>query len=326
MKDNPTLIDSEFLKSLNSNNTRIAYQSDLEQFIFFMNDHKGIKDLKDVKREHILDFRNHLNQIGGRHGEPSAPYTVARKLSAIKSYFSYLVTHKGFDSNPYLDIPPVKRNVKNEHQIIGINEIEDMIISTSDSKAGPLHAAIIALNFYAMIRLNEYLSAKIEDFYNEGDLYFLKVKTKGNKFQIKEIPYPAVKRLLDYFDWMKSLNRDMHPKNYLFRPSRNNHQGKENIDKPLNPRTVNRILDKYAKKTGILKRISSHCGRATAITNYLTLTEESSNVADIYGAKSLAGHSKISTTEIYDKKRRENTTKGKLSGLYNLNITSAEES
>lgn len=319
MKNTPTLIDLEFLNSLSSENTRVAYKSDLEQFINFVANSKQVHGLKNITRSHILEYRDHLNQIGGRYGEPSAPYTVARKMSAIKAYFTFLVVHRGFESNPYIDIPPVKRNVKNEHQVIGINEIEEMILATTESKAGPLHAAIIALNFYAMIRLNEYLNAKIEDFYNEGDLYFLKVKTKGNKFQIKEIPYPAVQRLLEYQEWMSKQSRDMHPKNYLFRPYRNNHQGKINIDKSLNPRTVNRILEKYSKKAGILRRISSHSGRATAITNYLTLTEEASNVADIYGAKSLAGHSKISTTETYDKKRRERANKGKLSGLYRKN-------
>ena len=191
-----------------------------------------------------------------------------------------------------------------------------MISQTSSSQSAPLHAALIATNFYAVLRLNEFLKARIEDFYREKNLYFLKVRAKGNKFQIKEIPYPAVERILAYLEWMKSQGRDMNPKNYLFRPSRNNHQGEINIDKALNPRTVNKLLKKYSLASGIMKNISSHSGRASAITNYLNLTELENNVADIYGAKMLAGHSKISTTEIYDKKRRDVMNNGKLTHLY----------
>ena len=190
-----------------------------------------------------------------------------------------------------------------------------MIAETSSSKAGPLHAALIAVNFYAVIRLSEFLSAKLEDFTSSDNLYFLNVKTKGNKFQKKEIPSPAVERIVDYINWMRSTKRSMNPKEYLFRPTRNNHQGSSNIDKPLNPSTVNRLLKKYAKQAGIFKTISSHSGRASSITNYLSLTEKEFGNADIYGAKTLAGHSKISTTELYDKKRRDDSVKGKLSSL-----------
>ena len=110
-----------------------------------------------------------------------------------------------------------------------------MIAETSSSKAGPLHAALIAVNFYAVIGLNEFLSAKLEDFTSSDNLYFLNVKTKGNKFQKKEIPSPAVERIINYINWMRSTKRSMNPKEYLFRPTRNNYQGASNIDKPLNP-------------------------------------------------------------------------------------------
>ncbi len=312
MENNPTLtLDHEFLNGLNSDNTRLSYQNDIKGFLDFIN----LSDITLVKRDDILRWKEHLMMIGGRDGEPSAPYTIARKLSALKSYLTFLAEHRG-TRNPFVDIKSPSRVVKNERQILDLEEIEEMISKTSTSKSGPLHAALIAINFYAVIRLNEFLKARIEDFYREKNLYFLKVRMKGNKFQIKEIPYPAVERILDYLKWMKSQNRDMNPKNYLFRPSRNNHQGKINMDKALNPRTVNKLLKKYSHASGIMKNISSHSGRASAISNYLNLTELESNVADIYGAKMLAGHSKISTTEIYDKKRRDVLSKGRITKLY----------
>lgn len=313
MEKYPTLaLEPEFLNSLNSENTRLSYQNDIKGFMEFAN----VTNLAGTSRDDILRWKEHLMMVGGRDGEPSAPYTVARKLSSLKAYFSFLAEHRNHP-NPFTDIKAPTRVVKNERQILDIQEIEEMISKTSSSQSAPLHAALIATNFYAVLRLNEFLKARIEDFYREKNLYFLKVRMKGNKFQIKEIPYPAVERILTYIEWMKSKGRDMNPKNYLFRPSRNNHQGEINIDKALNPRTVNKLLKKYSLASGIMKNISSHSGRASAITNYLNLTELENNMADIYGAKMLAGHSKISTTEIYDKKRRDIMNKGKLTSVYN---------
>lgn len=308
-------IESEFLNALNSENTRISYSRDILQFIDFLKNNRKVEDIHKTSREDIIEWKSYLQEIGGRDGEPSAPYTIARKLSSVKAYFVFLATHRGV-TNPFIDIKAPTRVVKNERQILDVSEIEEMISKTAQSPSAPLHSALIALNFYAVIRLNEFLKARLEDFYRERDLYFLKVRAKGNKFQIKEIPYPAARRILEYLDWMKGNGRDMHPKNFLFRPSRNHHQGEENLDKALNPRTINRLLKKYSLASGILKNISSHSGRASAITNYLNLSEQEHKVADIYGAKSLAGHSKISTTEIYDKRRRDTLSKGKLTELY----------
>jgi site-specific recombinase XerD len=249
MEKNPTLtLDPEFLNSLNSDNTRLSYENDIRGFMEFISS----KDLSSTTRDDILRWKEHLMLGGGRDGEASAPYTVARKLSSIKAYFSFLSEHRNF-KNPFTDIKAPTRVVKNERHFLEIEEIEEMIEKTKNSTSGPFHAALIAINFYAVIRLNEFLKARIEDFYKDKNLYFLKVRTKGNKFQTKEIPYPAVKRMLLYMDWMKSLGRDMNPKNYLFRPSRNNHQGEINIDKALNPRTVNKLLKKYSQASGIMK-------------------------------------------------------------------------
>ena len=66
-------IDPEFLNSLNSENTRLSNQTDLLQFLVFL----GAENFKNVSRDQILKWKEHLMVVGGRDGEPSAPYTVA---------------------------------------------------------------------------------------------------------------------------------------------------------------------------------------------------------------------------------------------------------
>ena len=312
----PYNVEAEFLSSLNSPHTRKSYESDIKHFFSYCEIKDYPLDVTLITREHALSFKNALGELGGRDGEPCAPYTIGRKLSALKSYFTFLVQYRGLTANPFHHVNPPSRVVKNERRVLEIAEIEDMIYQTESSKSGPLHAALIALNFYAILRLSEFINAKLEDYFEEDGLYYLRVRAKGHKFLKKEVPTPASERINIYLEWMRDNKRDMGPKNYLFRPTRNNHQKGDNLDKPLNPRTINRLLKKYALAAGINKNISSHSGRASAITNYLNLSEERNEVADIYGAKIMAGHSKISTTEIYDKKRRDDQQHGKLTDLY----------
>jgi site-specific recombinase XerD len=172
MEKNTTLtLDPEFLNSLNSENTRLSYQNDIRGFIEFAN----VTNLTGTSRDDILRWKEHLMIVGGRDGEPSAPYTVARKLSSLRAYFSFLSEHRNHP-NRFTDIKAPTRVVKNERQILDIEEIEEMIEKTKNSTSGPLHAALIAINFYAVIRLNEFLKAKLEDFFREKNLNPLEQK------------------------------------------------------------------------------------------------------------------------------------------------------
>jgi site-specific recombinase XerD len=120
----PTLtLDPEFLNSLNSENTRLSYQNDIREFMEFVN----VTNL--TSRDDILRWKEHLMIIGGRDGEPSAPYTVARKLSSLKAYFSFLAEHRNHP-NPFTDIQAPTRVVKNERHVLDVQEIEEMISQT----------------------------------------------------------------------------------------------------------------------------------------------------------------------------------------------------
>ena len=96
---------------------------------------------------------------------------------------------------------------------------------------------------------------------------------------------------------MKSKDREHDKEDWLFQPSRNNHSSKD-LAKQINPRTLNRIIDKYSKKIGLGFKISPHSARATFIS---ILLDEEVPIADV--AREVA-HSSISTTQIYDKRRK----------------------
>ena len=70
------------------------------------------------------------------------------------------------------------------------------------------------------------------------------------------------------------------------------------IDKPINPRTLNRIVEKYSKKIGLNFSVSPHSARATFIS---LLLDEEVPIIDV--AREVA-HSSIKTTQEYDKRRK----------------------
>ncbi|MGE3610956.1 MAG: site-specific integrase [Bacteriovoracaceae bacterium] len=129
MRNSPTL-ETEFLNALNCDNTRISYQNDIYGFLEFIRP----LGFEQVTRDHILEWKNHLLLVGGRDGEPSAPYTVAKKLSALKAYFSFLAEHRKI-LNPFIDIESPSRVIKNERQILDIQDMEEMISKTSKSSS-----------------------------------------------------------------------------------------------------------------------------------------------------------------------------------------------
>ena len=69
-------------------------------------------------------------------------------------------------------------------------------------------------------------------------------------------------------------------------------------DKPIDGSTIYRVIEKYAKKCGINKKVSPHSCRATAISHLLDTQKTPIRDVAIF-----AGHSKITTTERYDKRR-----------------------
>jgi len=85
----------------------------------------------------------------------------------------------------------------------------------------------------------------------------------------------------------------------LFRPVKNNRTGK--LDKSIHPDSIYRgVILPYAKETGILKDTHGFCVhslRATSATNALN------NVADIAEVQEWLGHSNVSTTRLYDKRK-----------------------
>ncbi len=133
------------------------------------------------------------------------------------------------------------------------------------------------------MRVSELSSLKIEQINLRRDEFT--VKGKGSKHRVVFLSANAKEALRTYLE----ARDDISP--YLFIGHDRAKSGRKNL--PLSPRSVQRLIEKYAASAGITKKITPHTLRHTFATDLLR------NGADIRAVQAMLGHESITTTQIY---------------------------
>ncbi|MCY4523417.1 MAG: tyrosine-type recombinase/integrase [Halobacteriovoraceae bacterium] len=288
-------IQEEFLDNFLSKHTRVSYKTDLDQFCrFLMRFSPEIKDLAQVNRHQVILFRNYL-QIQKNY----TPKTISRKLAAISSYYDFIVEKGLMNTNPSLSVKRPRKEVVNPTPALLKEQVLQLFSAVSENRrSGPLHRALLITFFTTGLRKSEIIYLKRKNFRQMNGSYFISYCGKGGKRGLKLLHPLCVEAIISYMEWMEQQGRKHKPSDWLFRPTRNPlYPG--NLDKPLNPKTINEIFNHYGKKIGLSHSISPHCARATFIS---TLLE---NGVDIYKVAQEVNHSSVKTTQEYDKRRRK---------------------
>jgi integrase len=140
------------------------------------------------------------------------------------------------------------------------------------------------------MRKSEILFLKVKDYREINDYRVLEFKGKGGKVGQKVLHPICVEALEEYREWMNQQGREHGPEDWLFQPTRNP-KDPSNLNKPLNPRTINEIVSHYGKKIGLNFNISPHSARATFIGELLEAG------VDIYSVAREVNHSSVKTTQ-----------------------------
>lgn len=301
----------EFFENFQSEHTRISYKNDITRFLDFLADTgPKIKSYGKIERFHIIKYRNWLQEAGGRHGEQSAPKTVARKLASISSYFNFLIEKGMMEFNPATSVKRPRREVATPTNALTGKQVRELLNTIDENKhSGKLHKAIIMMFFTTGLRKSEILNLHRRNYRIINGHKMIEFRGKGGKLGQKLLHPESIEALENYLLWMKEQGREHIPQDWLFQPTRNPTDPK-NINKPLNPKTINEILDSYARKTGLPFKISPHSARATFIGELLEAG------VDIYSVAQEVNHSSVKTTEEYDKRKRKLTD----SPVYKLNF------
>lgn len=298
-KKYPTLfLDDEFFENFTSEHTRRSYKNDLTQFFQFAQEQFGIQDWNEIERPHVIKYRNWLKEFGGHRGEGHAPKTIARKLASISSYFHHLVEVNLCTQNPATSVKRPRLEVKTPTQALSRLQVTELFHLISDGReCAKMHRALLMLFFTSGLRKSEILNLKLQNYRTINQHRVLEYVGKGGKIGQKLVHEQTAEALDEYIQWMKDQGREHRPQDWLFQPTVNP-SDPQNLNKPLNPKTINETLQRYAKKMGLNFQVCPHSARATFIGELLEAG------VDIYSVAQEVNHSSVKTTQEYDKRRQ----------------------
>lgn len=265
------------------------YRLYLERFVEIALDVSGKNEIRpqDITKELLRKYRIKLNRYGSDSGsEDLKTITQAYHLIALRGFLKYLARRDIKSLDPSLvDLPHV---IRKQVTFLHYDEVEDMLeqIDTS-TESGLRDRAIIELLYSGGLRVSELVGLN-RDSINLERREFM-VRGKGSKDRPIFISQSAADRVRDYLD----ARTDSLPALFL-----NNSRNLQTADtsgnyRRMTTRSVERIVEKYARLAGITKHVSPHTLRHSFATDLLM------NGADIRAVQSMLGHADISTTQIY---------------------------
>ncbi len=258
-----------------SMNSIKSYEFDLIHFKNFMIENSINESPKKcssstVKRYLYKNFSNKKSR------------SQARSISALKSFFNYLLFEGEINSSPLNDIESPK--IENKlPEVLSEDEVKRLISSINlETEFGQRNKAIIEVLYGTGIRVSELTELKLSNiFFNEN---ILKVTGKGNKERfvpLGKIASIEIKKYLIYRDKLK-INSKFSDILFL------NRYGRQ-----LTRSMIFKIISDSYKRIGPDKKISPHTLRHSFATHLLK------NGADLRTIQLILGHESITTTEIY---------------------------
>ena len=277
-----------------SHYTRRSYQRDLCQFLQFQHVENGqMQTLISIVPAQVSAWRDHLMQKG------AANATVRRKLTTLRSLFSYLQIYGYAGANPahgkFVKAPPVPRDGKT----VGLSPADCRQLleaPSAETPAGIRDRAILAVLAYSACRVGELVRLRVGDFRTNGEHRVLSILGKGGKERTVPLHLEAVERLVAWLGCAQITDDRTGP---LFRPICSPRgQGWDGFGSThLTTRAVQLLVHKYARRLDLDPAVTVHSFRVTALT---TARQRGSDIIDL---QDFAGHADPRTTLAYIRTR-----------------------
>ncbi len=259
-------------------NTIIAYREDLEQFSEFLKLFE--LEVKSVSKDDIRMFISYLSR------KQFEKNTIARKISALKSFFSFLKNRKYIEKNPAALVSSPKRgkvlpSFLTEEEI---RKLFDSLPEPNDFKTSR-DVAILELFYATGLRVSELSNLKMRDIDMQNQL--VRVMGKGGKERIVPFGIPAKEAIQRYLRFRR---KHLEEKKNLMEEHIfiNVNEGKHITD-----RGIKFIVSKMLEHISSMKKLSVHSLRHTFATHLLN------KGADLRAIQELLGHASLSTTQRY---------------------------
>ena len=242
----------------------------------------------EIDSEMVRKYRLYLNRdVAGRNEPALAKATQNYHLIALRAFLKYLAK-RDIKSLSAEKIELAKQGSRHV-EFLEPEELKRILAEPGKDPTilGNRDKAILELMFSTGLRVSEVAGLKIENVNLKNDEFT--VMGKGRKHRLVFVSDEAKEAIKVY------LNKRQDVSPYLFirhdKARRAQSVGQES--KPLTPRSIQRMVDRYARMAGITKEVTPHTLRHTFATDLLR------NGADIRSVQTMLGHESITTTQVY---------------------------
>lgn len=260
-------------------NTITAYQTDVLGFLSFMTQHKGeAQGLGPISRIAITDMRSWMAHERGRG---VAARSLARSLSAVKSFYRWLAEREGFEPTAVLSTRSPKFQKKLPRPLAVdaaramINTVE---IQARDPWIGTRDVAVVTLLYGCGLRISEALGLTGADVPLPATL---RIIGKGGKERLVPV-IPAARAAVNAY--LRDCPFQIAPDQPIFRGARGG---------PLYPKAIQTVMAQSRMQLGLPATATPHAMRHSFATHLLNAG------GDLRSIQELLGHASLSTTQAY---------------------------
>ncbi len=270
----------EFLQFLQfekkySQHTIASYSIDLTQFISYLTTEYDSPSIEEIKTTFI---RSWLAELKGK--EALTNKSINRKISALKSFFKYLLKQGVIKQAPTFGIisPKISKRLPVFVDEKDIRKVFEQIVFP-DTHSGNTEKLILTLLYNTGMRLSELINLKETNIdYSYGNI---KVLGKGNKERLIPVSNELLQDIKKYI--LEKPDADSGVQNVF-----TNEKGKA-----FNPKTIYNFVKKYLGEATTIEKKSPHILRHTFATHLIN------NGAEMNAVKELLGHSSLASTQVY---------------------------
>lgn len=256
-----------------SENTIENYRNDLLDFNEYL-----IKNKIDYQNMNYTNVTNFLIFLKSKKLKSTS---INRHLSAIRSFYEYLLKEGKTSNSPFRLIKGPKKEKKLPNYL-KYDEFLDLLNACDETNLGKRNRMILELLFATGVRVSELINIKIDDINFKARE--IKIIGKGKKMRIVYFNKTCQQVMSDYV---------INAREALLKGKKNDYLFINHLGNTLTRRGVADILEKLITKSAIKHKISPHTLRHTFAT--LMLNEG----MDIREVQELLGHAKLSTTSVY---------------------------
>ena len=305
-----TAIFEAWVQRRQSQHTQRAYREDVMSFVTFMRIEwpRDATELLRVSVKDVVAFRDELL------AKDAAPKTLNRRISSLSSFYKYLAAAAAELRLPITVPNPAhaqfiarqSTDPREETKALSATRARQLMgLPNGDTLLDYRDRAILKLYLYSGIRLSTGCRLKVSDFHQDGDQATIRLHEKGDKRRTIGLHFNAAQAISEYIEKAEIKSGP------LFRP-RLNPRSKRLSARAMDEVTMWRVIQSYLEQLpGAMKEIqypdgtvmsacvyTPHSLRATTATLLLDAGVDIGKVQD------LLGHRHVTTTQIYDKRRR----------------------